>query len=215
LALSLSGCGPPGPDRQADQEPGAGAGSNRVEGPRQVFRVHTPAARNQVILVVGADRVRVTLAGEGEGGGPLAVFGYAWGSYRRYEAPGSRPIAKARTSGSSIVLASPQDEVLWRITRRGRRLRIGAGRHDPEPFIIARASEHRLLVRRGGEVLGRVQFEGGRLKIRNARGEVLFVARGARLEPFYGVLLLTEIPADHRAVLLAEVARWEGSTAAP
>jgi hypothetical protein len=227
LTAALAGCG--GDRREA---PRAAARVSPAEPPHaarplsRVLRIHTPEKRAAVVLMPGPGSVRVEIAGAG---GPLAVEGYEFGRDWRYEGPGNRPLAKARTDGTVVRVSSPKGAPLWRIVASRHRIRLTRGHGDPRPYLLlragggpaggdagsplgrereaGRAERGQIVVRQGGELRGRVVFAGGRLRVRDGRGEVRFFARDDRLRPCYAILLLDEIPVEERAVLLAEMAR--------
>jgi hypothetical protein len=205
--MTLVACGAGG---QGAREREAGEAAAAATGPPPpvgavLLRVETPTARRQVVVTSGPYGMEVDLA---DSGGRLLVRGYPRGNHRRYEEDG-RPLAKARTLGSSILVTSPQDAYLYQVSMPGRQVRIGVGRADSRPYVLALSRRGQVLVRRGDQRLGRAVLERGRVKVRGADGAVRYVARDSRLRPLYGVLLLAEVPAAHRAVLLAELLRAE------
>jgi hypothetical protein len=211
VSLALGACGPPEPRTataggESVESPQPAAPLPAVAGALRPLRLHSAAARDHVVIERGPGTVRIQLL---DAGARFVVSGHERGNLRRYEDEERRPMAKARKAGGAIFVVSPQDALLFRIVVNDRGARIGVGPADPEPFVLSRRQADHLLVRRGARPLGRVVLDRGRVKVRGPGGHILLVGRDDRLRACYGVLLLADIPAEHRAVILAEVLRAE------
>lgn len=196
--LALPACG----KKEAAQAKGRKGAKAKAGEPLRI-RIQTSENQDLATFVLRPTLVRVEYS---EDGNPRLLEARRGGSVHRYW-DGKLVLAEAARTGQQIRLRDSGGQPLWTIVLRGERVRLNPPEEGAEPFWLSRADDARLRVSRGEKTLGRVTLDGNkkRVKLRDGFGNVLFDAPSPKVEHWFGVLTLSDLPWMERYLLAMEL----------
>ncbi len=197
--VAITGCSKPEPSGAVEQAPSA----NQPQLGSRPIQVRS--AENQLAITLLPDKNGLGAEYE-QAGARVSLEARNKGERRLYTKDGLA-FAEARTRGNTTKITSPSGVTLWVLKQAGRRLRVARGDAEASPVIIARPSPDRLRVMRDESELGRVTHDAShsRTKVREPEGRVVFDCIAPGFSSMYGVLLMPDLSADDRAVLMSEI----------
>lgn len=197
MFLALPACGKKEEATQAER-----AAKNKDGEPLRV-RIQDQENRDLAVFILRPNLARVEYS---EDGNPRMLEARLGGSVHRYW-DGKTVLAEATRTDNQIRLRSADGKLLWTVVLRGERVRLNPPEEGAESIWLSRADDARLRVSRGEATLGRVTQDAAkkRVKIRDSVGNPLYDAPAARVEHWFGVLSLKDLPWMERYLLAMEL----------
>jgi hypothetical protein len=103
-------------------------------------------------------------------------------------------------------LRTPDGKLRWKVKVSPEKIKISDNEENERPFELKVREGGRVkVVAPGDRELGNVRYASGRIEVETAGGNPVFNTEAAQPAGAYGVLLLEDVPARERYILLAEL----------
>jgi hypothetical protein len=103
-------------------------------------------------------------------------------------------------------LRTVDGKLLWKVKITPEKIKISDNEENNNPFELKVKDGGRTkVVAPGDKELGNVRYDGTNIEVENAAGAKQFTIPATASSGAYGVLLLDAIPAEQRAILIAEI----------
>ncbi len=103
-------------------------------------------------------------------------------------------------------LRTADGKLLWKVKITPEKIKISDNEENNNPFELKVKDGGRTkVVAPGDKELGNVRYDGTNIEVENAAGQKQFTIPATASSGAYGVLLLDAIPAEQRAILIAEI----------
>lgn len=111
-------------------------------------------------------------------------------------------IAEVKYKETGFKLRKPDGTLLWKIKVKENKVKISDNAENENPYEIKK-KEGRYKVKRMDKEYGKVTFDGNQVKIKSEKGTYKLESNTDSYA--YGVLVIDEIPAEHRMIIIAEL----------
>ena len=153
------------------------------------------------VVAIDGDNVNITFAGQ-------QIRGEIRDSGKRKYSVGGGPVAwevKPSDEGG-FKLRTADGRLRWKVKVTPEKIKISDNEENKNPYELKVRDGGRVKVVGPGEKeLGNVRFNGSKIEVENAAGQKQFEVAATSASGAYGVLLLEAIPAQERAILIAEI----------
>jgi hypothetical protein len=128
-------------------------------------------------------------------------------SKRKYENDASQILAEVKTDSDSFKIRTPDGKLLWKVKFNDDKIKISNNEEMASPFALKAGEQDRVKVLREETEIGKVKFyrDRGKVKIDNPNETTLFESNTNTFLAFYGLMLISEIPAMERYIIMAEL----------
>jgi len=127
---------------------------------------------------------------------------------RKYDEEGGGLVAEVKPGESGFKVRTPGGELLWKVKLSAEKIKISDNEENRNPFVLRLSGEDRVKILLNDSTdVGRVKFyrDRGKVKIKDPADTTLYESNTERYSAMYGVLLMPEIPAAERYIVMAEL----------
>jgi hypothetical protein len=126
---------------------------------------------------------------------------------RKYELEGGALVAEVKPGDDGFKVRTTDGRLLWKVKTAADKIKISDNEENLNPFELVRKEDDRVKIKRNETELGEVKFYRDRqkVKVKDAGERELFDANTDNYSAAYGVLLLEQIPAQERYIIMAEL----------
>jgi hypothetical protein len=126
---------------------------------------------------------------------------------RRYEAEDNQTIAEIKADADSFKLKAADGRLLWKIKFVDSKVKIASNEEMNNAFVLKPGETDRIKVLREETEIGKVKFyrERGKVKVENPADAAQYESNTNLFSGAYGVLLMNDIPAAERLIILTEL----------
>ncbi|OJJ22541.1 hypothetical protein BKI52_07620 [marine bacterium AO1-C] len=111
-------------------------------------------------------------------------------------------IAEVKYKETGFKLRKPDGTLLWKIKVKENKVKVSDNAENQNPYEIKK-KEGRYKIKRMEKEYGKVTFDGNQVKIKSESGTYKLESNTDSYA--YGVLVIDEIPAEHRMIIIAEL----------
>lgn len=143
-----------------------------------------------------------------ENGAPQELYGELRDNGKRKYALDDGPVLYEIKPGDDggFKLRNPDGSLRWKVKVYPDKVKISDNEENRNPYELKARADHRVKVLApGGRELGNVRYAAEKIDVETADGKVIFSKRSPAPAGAYGVLLLEDIPARERYILVAEL----------
>jgi hypothetical protein len=128
-------------------------------------------------------------------------------SKRKYENDANQILAEVKTDSDSFKIRTPDGKLLWKVKFNDDKIKISNNEEMTNPFALKAGEQDRVKVFREETEIGKVKFyrDKGKVKIDSPNETTLFESNTNTFLSFYGWMLISEIPAMERYIIMAEL----------
>jgi hypothetical protein len=128
-------------------------------------------------------------------------------SKRKYENDARQILAEVKADSDSFKVRAPDGKLLWKVKFNDDKIKISNNEEMTSPFALKPGEQDRVKVLREETEIGKVKFyrDRGKVKVDKPDETTLFESNTNAFSAFYGVLLMNEIPAMERYIIMAEL----------
>jgi len=125
---------------------------------------------------------------------------------RIYSVYGKEYKVKSSTSGFKLEL--PDGTLLWKAKLTEEKIKVSNNEENKNPFEIKKKSNEKLSVETENDTLGIVRWDNDTKEavVKNQDGVEIFKGKYLRLSGLFGLLIIKDIPADQKAIMVTEFA---------
>ena len=115
---------------------------------------------------------------------------------------------KVKSSTGGFKLELPDGTLLWKVKLKEDKVKVSNNEENKNPFEIKKKSNEKLSVETETDTLGVIRWDSdtGEAVVKNQDGEEIFKGKYPRLSGLFGLMVIKEIPADQRAIMVTEFA---------
>ncbi|HEX8072309.1 MAG TPA: hypothetical protein VF546_20355 [Pyrinomonadaceae bacterium] len=126
---------------------------------------------------------------------------------RKYELEGGGQVAEVKPGDDGFKVRTTDGRLLWKVKTAADKIKISDNEENQNPYELVRKEDDRVKIKRNEAELGEVKFYRDRqkVKVKDAAERELFDANTDNYSAAYGVLLLEQIPAQERYIIMAEL----------
>jgi len=193
----------------ACQEPAVEA-TSRPEAP--VAETATPATRtaSSIVIETPDDQEVVVLHLEGDPRiemGGQALRSERKGDKRKYYLEGGGQVAEVKYKDDSFKVRTPSADLLWKIKLYDDKVKISDNEENLNPYTLRPREDDRVKVKLDPDDIGQINFyrDESRIKVKDATDAERFASHTDRYSAAYGVLLMDNIPAQEKYIIMAEL----------
>jgi len=126
---------------------------------------------------------------------------------RHYEAEDNRTIAEIKADADSFKLKGADGRLLWKIKFVDSKIKIANTEEMNNAFVLKPGETDRIKVLREETEIGKVKFyrERGKVKVENPADVAQYESNTNLFSGAYGVLLMNDIPAAERLIIMTEL----------
>ncbi|HUR83470.1 MAG TPA: hypothetical protein VM733_22130 [Thermoanaerobaculia bacterium] len=125
---------------------------------------------------------------------------------RKYTVDGALKYEVKPNDQGGFKLRTADGKLLWKVRVTPEKIKISDNEENTNPFELKVRDAGRVkVVAPGDKELGNVRYDGTNIEVENAGGQKQFSIPAKASSGAYGVLLLDAIPAEQRAILVAEI----------
>jgi hypothetical protein len=126
---------------------------------------------------------------------------------RKYENEAGQILAEVKTDSDSFKVRTPDGRLLWKVKFNDDKIKISNNEEMTSPFALKAGEQDRVKVLREETEIGKVKFyrDRGKVKVDKPDETTLFESNTNTFSGFYGVILMNEIPAMERYIIMAEL----------
>lgn len=125
---------------------------------------------------------------------------------RKYSIDGAAVAYEVKSSEGGFKLRTADGKLRWKVKITPEKIKISDNEENNNPFELkVRDGDRVKVVAPGDRELGNVRFAASKTEVENAAGTTRFRIEDPKPAGAFGVLLLDTIPANERAILLAEI----------
>jgi hypothetical protein len=126
---------------------------------------------------------------------------------RKYENDARQILAEVKADSDSFKVRTSDGKLLWKVKFNDDKIKISNNEEMTNPFALKAGEQDRVKVLREETEIGKVKFyrDRGKVKVDKLDETTLFESNTNTFAAFYGVLLMDEIPARERYIIMAEL----------
>lgn len=203
-------------NEQASTPPGnAGAMPRAVQSlpaPSSAVTIQTTSGQTAFQITPRGDELVVSFTADGTTG---SLERKQHTSGKRKYAQNGQLIAEVKPDESGFKVRSPDGKQLyWKLKREADKVKISDNEQNEHPFVLKSKSDRIEVLGPDGTKLGAVRYDAAsqRAVVEDASGQMQFTMTSTRADRFLGVALMTSIPIERRAILMAELASLDRIT---
>ncbi len=154
-------------------------------------------------IVADSAHVDVSVAG-GE-----RYIGDQSGEKRRYRrASTGAAFVEVKTSDNGFKVRTPDSRLLWKVKLDDDKIKVSDNEENRNPWVLKTKYDDKAKVLDPAEKeIGEVRFykDSGKVKVKDAAGTERFTSATTKASASFGVLLMSGVPEEYRAIIMAEI----------
>lgn len=126
---------------------------------------------------------------------------------RKYVTSTGSVAFEIKAKEDAFKLRDPNGQLLWKVKLKDEgKVKISDNEENRNPIVL-KPHKNSISIEEDGKSLGQIRWDANHEKalISNLRGEVKYSVVTSRLQPAFGIFLVSSIPASEAAVLMAEL----------
>lgn len=119
-------------------------------------------------------------------------------------------VAEVKLQSDSFKLVDEAEKLLWKVRIKDGKIKISDNEEGDNSCEIKSKSDDKHEIRNAaGEEIGNVKYyaDNGKLKVKNANNQEILVSKDLKSSAAPGVILFSQIPVKHRAIIISELIR--------
>ena len=126
---------------------------------------------------------------------------------RKYTVSGYGLVAEVKPGQNGFKVRDHRGQLLWKVKRLADKTKISEDEEQSNPYELIHRDTGHIKIRRNNTRLGSVRWsnKAGTISVQDATGARLYHTDSPHFSILYGVLLLDDIPALERYIIMAEM----------
>lgn len=161
--------------------------------------VQTPDDEQVVVFHLDGDP-RIEMGGQ-------ALRSERKGDKRKYYLEGGAQVAEVKYKDDSFKVRTPDADLLWKIKLYDDKVKISDNEENLNPYTLRPREDDRVKVKLDPDDIGQINFyrDEGRIKVKDVHDAERFASHTDRYSSAYGVLLMDNIGAQEKYIIMAEL----------